>query len=497
MTAKPSYQANVYKIYLYFISGLGMLLVVYSISQASNFAPISIFLALLGVAILAEVSTTSLSVIGQASITFEVGTSMGIAALILFEPLAGVLIVATANFAIWLIKPAKEKVWLKSLPQFAFNNGMHTIAIFLAGSFHQAIVQNFGAGWGLIQLGALLITAVLYDQINLWLLVVILRLQLGDKVTPSAIWRENLWAMPINIVVLAVGGGIVAFAAQQIGILGVIIFALPILLSSYAFYLYVRQMRTHMNNLEQIVAERTGELQKRTEELDLLVTEKDSFLAVLTHDMKSPLTSLGLYAELLQKRPSLAIQKPQYIDNILRSQQTLSNIVEDILNLENLQVNGDRVLMKRPFALHEVVDYVTESINVQAGEKGIILETEFLVDESVVLHADRRQIERVLFNLITNAVKYTGQGGKITIKASKQQSQAEISVIDNGHGIPAAELPHIFEPYRRVDKHKHVAGGTGLGLAVTKAIVDAHGGNLSVMSQEGQGSVFTAQIPLG
>lgn len=192
----------------------------------------------------------------------------------------------------------------------------------------------------------------------------------------------------------------------------------------------------------------------------------------------------------------MVAQKPQYLDNILRGQQTLANIVEDILDLENLQVNGEKGLTKRPFALNDVVSYVTESLNVQAGEKEIVIETDFSTEETVILHADRRQIERLLFNLISNAVKYTESGGKITVKTIKHKAQAAISVIDNGHGIPETELAHIFEPYRRVSKHKHVAGGTGLGLAVTKAIVDAHGGDIAVKSQEGQGSVFTAYLPL-
>lgn len=261
--------------------------------------PPYIFILIFSLAVVSEILNASVRISDQVGITIGIGSAIAIAIVPFFGPMAAVLIIAAANFGIWFFKTRDETTWKKSWTQLLFNIGMQTIAIFLAGWVLQTMrawfVPNSVSG----AIASWLIAALVNDQVNLWLLIVILRLQHGQRAKPLNILRDNLWAMPINILTISVGGGLLAFSGQNFGVVGILVFFLPIILSSYAFQLYVRQMQAHMDNLEQIVANRTIELQKRTEELNLLVTEKDAFLAVLTHDMKSPLTSIGLYAELL------------------------------------------------------------------------------------------------------------------------------------------------------------------------------------------------------
>lgn len=483
-----------YKLYLSVISSLGLLITGWGVFQVGSYTPLSIFLVLLVLAIFAEFATTSVLVAEESGITFDVGTSVGVATIPIFGPLAAAVVVAAANVGIWLLKPGNGNTWKKSISQLFFNNGMHAVAILIAGWVFLWLQPQLGAAsfWG--RTVPFLVTAVIYDQLNLWLLLIILRLQHGASFSPFAVWKENVWAMPINIIVLAAGGSFLSFAAQQFGLSGLLVFFIPIILTTYAFRLYVRQMRSHMDNLESIVAERTQELAARTQELEMVNRDKDAFLAVLTHDMKTPLNTIGLYAELIERRPTILESKPHIPSTIWRNQQALLTIVNNILDLEKLQAGEGMPLQKEPFDLQMLTEYLVESVFPQAKEKGIAL-TYHPQLTAVTLEADRPQIERALLNLISNAIKYTPEGGKIEIALREEGKTAVIDIHDSGYGIPADELPYIFDRYRRVGKHKHLASGTGLGLAVAKAIIEAHSGHITVTSKEHKGSHFTLTLP--
>ncbi len=316
----------------------------------------------------------------------------------------------------------------------------------------------------------------------------IIRFKQGTAFRALPVWRENRWAMSINISLIAFGGGLLSFSAQRFGWSGVAIFFLPIVLSAYAFHLYVSKMQKHMDNLENIVAARTGELKE-------LMREKDAFLAVLTHDMKTPLTSIGLYAHLISKHPELLAQKPHMSQVILRSQETLLNIVNNILDLEKLQAGGDMPMVTAHLDLLPLIEGMVENMRGLAVDKQIDLSVETGLDP-LPTHADRHQIERVLANLISNAIKYSPEGGCVRVEARQEDDSILVAIRDTGYGIPEAELPYVFDRYRRVDKHKSKAAGTGLGLAIAKAIVEGHGGTLQVCSTEGEGSTFSFVLPL-
>jgi signal transduction histidine kinase len=128
-------------------------------------------------------------------------------------------------------------------------------------------------------------------------------------------------------------------------------------------------------------------------------------------------------------------------------------------------------------------------------EKAIELQCE-TADSPIVVYADEKKIERVLLNLTSNAIKYTPEEGHVWLKAVANGRYAIIEIKDDGYGIPEEELTYIFDAYRRVKKHEHVAVGTGLGLAIVKSLIEAHEGNISVQSQLDVGSTFTVKIPL-
>lgn len=477
-----------FRLYLYLISAAGVLLFVGGLLLIPSYEPLTNFVLLIVLAAVAEVASTSIPISNKTGITYHIGPAVGLAAIPTYGPLAAVVIVTVANVSLWVLKPASD-TWKKSWSQLFFNMGMEGVAIFVGGWVlltMQSLLADVGVlGEALSWLGA----AVAKDQVNFLLLVIILRLQHGAAFKPFQMWRDNLWAASISVLVFAIGGGVLAFAIERYDWLGIVIFFLPIVLSAYAFRLYVRQMQSHMDNLEAIVAERTHELAVANE-------EKDAFLAVLTHDMKTPLTSIGLYASMIRDNPELVLSKSHVAPAILRSQQTLVEIVDNILDLEKLRAGEALSLTTEQLDLVGLLDYTVEMLAPQARDRGLTLTFDH-EPGTFYVKGDRQQLIRVFLNLVSNAVKYTPEGGKVTVWLGREDEQAAVTVVDNGYGIPTEELPYIFDRYRRVKKHKNVAIGTGLGLAITKALVESHHGRILVTSEEGVGSSFTVLLPLG
>lgn len=488
MSMTTQRRPTLYTIYLVIISLLGLLLLLWGLAQFSVYPSKRDFVLLVLLAAVSAIATTSLSVSDKVGITYHIGSVISLAAVPSFGVAAAAVIAATEDLCTWLIKPANEKTWRKSFRQLGFNTGMHAIAVFCAGGVLLLLRQWLGANtlWG----GTLpwLPAAVVYEEVNLWLLIGVLRLQHGAEINPWVIWKEDRWASYISLVVLALGGGTLAFAIQHYDWLGIAIFFLPIILSAYAFRLYVAQMQTHLDNLEQIVADRTKDLAD-------LNRQKDAFLAVLTHDMMTPLTSIRLCAEELADEPRMALENPNLIYFILRSQKTLFNMMRNILDIEKLQSGRKLAMHPVECNLEQLIDDAIAILHPEATEKNILIAQHYAT-QPLQLQADRQQMERILLNLVSNAVKYTPSGGSIWIEAHQEGAYVIVSVQDSGYGIPAAELPYIFDRFHRVEQLESKAFGTGLGLAITKALVEEHAGAIAVMSEEGKGSTFTVKLPV-
>ena len=173
----------------------------------------------------------------------------------------------------------------------------------------------------------------------------------------------------------------------------------------------------------------------------------------------------------------------------------MTDIVNNILDLEKLQADGSMPLEKESVDLLHLIETTLEPLKTQAAQKQIDLQYD-IGSEPLLIVVDQSQIQRVLQNLVTNAIKYTPQEGHICVQAYKQDQMVVTAIQDDGYGIPADELPHVFDRYRRVTKHERLAAGTGLGLAISKAIVEAHDGTISATSEENIGSTFTVELPL-
>ena len=479
------------KIYTGLLTFIGIIIVLLGIGSIPNFDDPFTLILLLFVAIGAHTTTTRFA---GGNMSISVGGAISFAAVGLYSPLVGGMIAGLSELGIWLINSRSKKfVWKDELERVGANSGLQAISILVAGYAYVGTTILLNGDTFLGRTVPWFIGGIVGDQVNFWLLAVILYLASG--VTPVQMWNINHWAIPMNILVLSLGGGLIYLAVTQFGILGLAIFILPIILSAYTFRLTVNNTEKQMAQLEEMVTLRTKELEEANEELTALHEEKNAFLAVLTHDMRTPLTSIKGYSSILRDRELAREQQVKIATVILNSQETLLDIVNNILDLEKMNSGNAPVLLEvTSFDLALVTKTAAESLQAPAFEKSISLTFDD-VPSPIMVQADLSKIQRVLLNLISNAVKYTPEGGDVCVTTTVNGRYAYVEIKDTGYGIPEDELPHIFDRYSRVKGHQHLAIGTGLGLAIVQSLVEAHDGEISVTSKVDEGSTFTVKLP--
>jgi signal transduction histidine kinase len=216
------------------------------------------------------------------------------------------------------------------------------------------------------------------------------------------------------------------------------------------------------------------------------------FLSMITHDIKVPLTVILGYTEMLtDPEPPPDQIPPDILSRIRESGETINALVCNFLDLSRIEA-GRMTLDPRPFDVREMLAQALEHYEWTARRKEISLALD--ANPLPPLVADEAQLRRVVANLLANAVKYTPNGGRVTVSAARENGHVRIAFADTGRGIPADEIPHLFEKYRRVREAKRTEG-TGLGLFIAKTIVAAHGGDIRVESAPGVGSTFTLFLP--
>jgi two-component system phosphate regulon sensor histidine kinase PhoR len=222
---------------------------------------------------------------------------------------------------------------------------------------------------------------------------------------------------------------------------------------------------------------------------------RQDFVANVSHELRTPLTTIKGYAETLLDgalKEDVAFQFVQVID---RHADRLTKIVEDLLTLSKIESKEFNLKPER-LLISELIDGTLDIIKEEAGKKGVSISWNESTLSSFIF-GDRKGLEQVLINLLDNAIKYGREGGNIIISVSENpNAEIQISVRDDGIGIPKEDLPRIFERFYRVDKGRSKElGGTGLGLSIVKHIVQAHGGRVWVESQPGKGSTFYFTLP--
>ena len=225
---------------------------------------------------------------------------------------------------------------------------------------------------------------------------------------------------------------------------------------------------------------------------------KTDFVSNVSHELKTPLSSIKAYVEMLvDGEAEDEATRREFYEIISSETDRLHRLIENILNISRIE-SGVVKVVREPTSLTSVAKQVLDVAAPQAKLKGIEL-VENLAPVYHQIEADRDMVYQAVLNLISNAIKYTPEGGKVTVSVSadEQRGVAVCNVSDTGMGIPADDLSHIFDKFFRVRANNKMAKGTGLGLTLVKHIVEmVHDGKLSVTSEEGKGSTFGFELPI-
>jgi signal transduction histidine kinase len=239
------------------------------------------------------------------------------------------------------------------------------------------------------------------------------------------------------------------------------------------------------------IANRNRELERTARELADSIRLRDAMLAGVTHDLRTPVTVVKVQAQLLRRRADERMWSS--IDQIDRAATRMARWIDELLEVATIEQAEDLHLKLQPVDLVKITRDAVEEHQVGARRHQLRLEAE---PAEIVGKFDASRLERVIDNLVGNAIKYSPQGGCVSVSLEADDGWATVKVRDQGLGIPADDLAHVFEPFRRGANVVGRISGTGIGLASAQRIIERHRGTLSVESEPGKGSIFTVRLPL-
>jgi signal transduction histidine kinase len=257
----------------------------------------------------------------------------------------------------------------------------------------------------------------------------------------------------------------------------------------------VRRLRT-LANLTAVSLRRTimvQELEQQRTRLEQAIRTRDEMARILSHDLRNPITTIAGAAAALRRSALSAEAQAKLLDMVERSAQRMNRLIQDLLDNVIIERSGELPLHPVPQPVERLAEEVCELTRMQAHTK--TLQIQCLSEGNAIVNADRDRLLQALGNLIDNAIKFTPPGGLITVKSEVRNNAVRFSVSDSGPGIPEPYRDRIFEPYWQDQSTAVAAGGIGLGLAITKRIVEQHGGKIWVETKQGPGSTFVFTIP--
>jgi signal transduction histidine kinase len=259
----------------------------------------------------------------------------------------------------------------------------------------------------------------------------------------------------------------------------------------------LEEKREQLERVNDELEQANQELNEANAKLLALADMKEEFLALTTHDLRSPLTVIsGVISFFTSGRlGELSPEQKNMVAMMERNAQSLIELVNDLLDASKLE-SGTMRLDITSIDLRGLIDEVRETMEPLAREKGIALEMTFATALPPV-EADRTKLRRILVNLLSNALKFTGKGGGVEVRAAKEEERVRLSISDTGVGIAREDVERLFDKYEQA-RSRATRGekGTGLGLYITKQLVELHGGEIKVDSEPGKGSTFSFTLPI-
>jgi len=225
-------------------------------------------------------------------------------------------------------------------------------------------------------------------------------------------------------------------------------------------------------------------------ELDRIKTD---FVNTVSHDLRSPLTAILGYVELIERAGEINQQQREFVRRVQLSVRNITELINDLLDLGRIESGFDT--RKEVVQILPIINFTLENFRNQIIEKNLKLDLS-AEPELPKIFGDTTRLRQMMDNLVGNAIKYTPEGGKIQVSAHEENEQLIIRISDNGPGIPPADQPYIFDKFYRAGNVSNNISGTGLGLAIVKSIVENHQGRIWVDSSLGKGSKFTVVLPI-
>lgn len=235
-----------------------------------------------------------------------------------------------------------------------------------------------------------------------------------------------------------------------------------------------------------------GDLAKSIEslahDLTFLTQERNDFLASISHELRTPITYIKGYTEIILKRDLSEVEKQNYLSIILEETNRLNDLIKQLFDLAKMDQNSF-LIEKTEVNLKEILEKVEVKLAPAFKEREMTLH--ITCQKDFFLHADPIRMEQIFLNLLDNSMKYSGAGGITNVSVELKKSQLFVTIRDTGNGIPEEDLPHIFNRFYRVDKSRtRLLGGAGLGLSIVKELVNKHNGTITVKSQIQEGTEF-------
>ena len=322
-----------------------------------------------------------------------------------------------------------------------------------------------------------------------------IELQVRAKVVTPIIVREQLWGL-----IIAHQSQPKVWQHQDVQFLRQLAEYLAIAIFNHQSY---RQLQQQKKLLEKQVEIQAQQLRDALLAAEAASKSKHDFLGSMSHELRTPLTCvIGLSSTLLQWSSTKAKirlspeKQHEYLHLIQQSGKQLLGLINNILEFSDVE-SGKHLLDIRPVSLSEVAKYSLQLLQESAANKDIKLISQFKVEaQQDIFFADEIRLKEIIFHILNNGIKFTSEGGEVIFRTWRERHQVIFQIEDTGIGIDPEEIPFLFEKFKQIEQvHQRVHGGTGLGLALTKKLVELHGGTIEVESAIGAGSVFTVYLP--
>jgi signal transduction histidine kinase len=254
--------------------------------------------------------------------------------------------------------------------------------------------------------------------------------------------------------------------------------------------------RDELGALAANVNRMNDELRRLYGELETASRHKSRFLANMSHELRTPLNAILGFSQVLRQElfGEVNAKQAEYLDDIVASGNHLLSLINDVLDLSKVEA-GQVELELATLSLRETLDRGVVTVRERAAKAGIHVSLDLAADVDLV-RGDERRLRQVVFNLLANAIKFTPEGGRVLVATRRAGRDAEVSVADTGPGIAAEDRERIFEEFQQTDVGISQREGTGLGLALSRRLVELHGGRIWVESELGRGSRFVFTLPL-